>query len=93
VAATEKQMAQHQAALSAKRPARSKASCTRARALRDDVCTLGQRVCLLSRGDPGIPAGADRCKQASLQCTKASTRASASCRAIKARASRSSPPR
>ncbi len=86
VTATEQQMAKHEAALSTPRPKRGKASCTRARALRDDVCTLGQRVCLLSRGDPAIPAGADRCKRASLQCEKASTKASATCRPARSRA-------
>ena len=84
VAATERQMAKQEAALGRPRPRRGKVSCTRARALRDDLCTLGQRVCLLSTDEPAIPGGAEHCKQASLKCEKASTRATASCRPTRA---------
>jgi hypothetical protein len=81
VAATERQLAQHETAMSApKVAARGKQDCTRARALRDDVCTLGQRVCLLVDGDRAIPQGEARCKKANLQCEKASTHMTGTCR-------------
>ena len=79
VTATERQLAQQEVALSGPQTARGKPDCTRARALRDNVCTLGQRVCLLTSGDRAIPEGAARCKRANLQCEKASTHLSGTC--------------
>ena len=80
VTATEFQMAQQQAALTAPQVAGGKLDCAGARALRDNVCALGRRVCLLVDGDRAIPDGDLRCTKAHLQCEKASTHVSGTCR-------------
>jgi hypothetical protein len=74
VTATEQQLAQQAAALGTPQSAaRNRPDCERARTLRDNVCALGQRVCLLVDGEGNVPQGAARCKKANIQCQKANT--------------------
>lgn len=89
VTATEQQIAQQQAKLTAEPVAGKKPDCIDAFAVRDNVCALGRRVCLLVDGDRAIADGPARCKKATLECQKASTYMSGTCRkSNKARYSR-----
>jgi hypothetical protein len=71
VTATEEQLAREGASLTAVTSSRRRGNCRRARPLRDNICTLSNRICLLVKRDREIPDGAVRCKKADLRCDSA----------------------
>jgi hypothetical protein len=52
--------------------------CVRARLLRDNVCGLATRICLLAR-DPAVDAGSARCADARERCKSARVRVAGPC--------------
>ena len=82
VAAAERDLAREDAALDAidvtgdeERPV----DCPRARALRENICTLSEKICAVIAGDGTVPDGAQRCQRTRLRCRSARARVDAAC--------------
>jgi hypothetical protein len=79
VTAAEQQLAREDAELNAPAAAGHPVDCPRARTLRDNICGLADKICVLVERDRTIPDGPIRCQKARVRCKNARVRVSAAC--------------
>jgi hypothetical protein len=79
LAAAEHQLARDVAVLAAPTAEGRPVDCARAAGLRDNICLLADRICVLVGRDRTIPDGPARCERARLRCREARARVDAVC--------------
>jgi hypothetical protein len=70
---------QEQARQETRLAADARPDCPRARSLRDNICALAEKICVLVARDPTIPDGPRRCQTARARCEAARTRVRGAC--------------